>query len=98
MGIPAILLKWIKKAPALLWVQDIWPESLSATGTVKSPWIIAIVRKLVRAIRHHDLILVQSPAFAPMVGAEGISADKIYYYPNSVESYFRPKDELGPVA
>jgi glycosyltransferase involved in cell wall biosynthesis len=97
VGIPAILLKWLKKAPALLWVQDLWPESLSATGAIKSPWIIAAVRKLVRAIYHHcDLILVQSPAFSPKIAAEGVSVDKIHYYPNSVESYFRPPNEVGP--
>ncbi|MDX8413885.1 MAG: glycosyltransferase, partial [Mariprofundales bacterium] len=37
VGIPAILMRYIKKAPVLFWVQDLWPESLSATGAVKSP-------------------------------------------------------------
>ncbi|UUZ47358.1 hypothetical protein LP420_29010 [Massilia sp. B-10] len=35
-AIPAILLGWLKRCPTVLWVQDLWPESLSATGYVKS--------------------------------------------------------------
>ena len=34
VALPAILLKAIKRAPLFLWVQDLWPESLSATGSV----------------------------------------------------------------
>ena len=28
-AIPAIFLGWIKRHPVVLWVQDLWPESLS---------------------------------------------------------------------
>ncbi|WP_235777320.1 hypothetical protein, partial [Pseudomonas piscis] len=33
-AIPAILLKWLKGAKLALWIQDLWPESLSATGFI----------------------------------------------------------------
>jgi hypothetical protein len=33
--IPAVWLKWIKGAKLVTWVQDLWPESLSATGLVR---------------------------------------------------------------
>ena len=64
VGLPAIWLKKIKSAPLLFWVQDLWPESLSATGAVRSSIILKFVNKLVRFIyRRCDLILVQSRGF-----------------------------------
>jgi len=35
-AVPAILLKWLEKAHRVLWIQDLWPESLAATGFVKN--------------------------------------------------------------
>ncbi len=34
--LPAILLRRLRQIPLLFWVQDLWPESLSATGMVKA--------------------------------------------------------------
>ncbi len=55
VGIPAILLKWIKRVPVLFWVLDLWPDSLSATGVIKSPRILSWVGRLVRfQHKHHE--------------------------------------------
>jgi glycosyltransferase involved in cell wall biosynthesis len=72
----------------VLWVQDLWPESLSATGYVRNRFIIAAVRKVVCFIYHHtDLILVQSKAFEePIRALEPVTP--IIYYPNSVDKSF----------
>lgn len=87
-AIPAILMKWIKGAKLVIWVQDLWPESLEATGFVRKPWLLAMVRILVRWIyRHADLILVQSEAFIAPVTALA-DAGKICYYPNSADDVF----------
>lgn len=89
--IPAILLKWIKRAPLVLWVQDLWPESLEATGFVKSRRILGAVGWMVRGIyRYCDLLLVQSRAFTDSV-ARYAAREKIEYYPNSI-----PKPKITP--
>ena len=87
-AIPAILTKWIKGARVVIWVQDLWPESLEATGFVRHPWALALVRTVVRWIyRHADLILVQSEAFIEPVAA--LSArEKIRYFPNPAGDVF----------
>jgi len=91
VGLPALVLKRVKRAPLLFWVQDLWPETLSATGVVRSQWILKLVAGLVRFIyRHCDLVLVQSRAFAPSIEALGVAARKILYYPNSAEAIYRP--------
>ena len=50
VGVPARLFGWAKKIPILFWIQDLWPQSLSATGAVKSPTILRAVDALVRWI------------------------------------------------
>lgn len=90
-AIPAIFLGWIKGCPVVLWVQDLWPESLSATGHVRNQVVLRLVEIVVRFIyRHTDLLLVQSKAFEGPVRALA-SDTPIVYYPNSVgDSFARP--------
>lgn len=94
-AIPAIALKWLKKAKLALWVQDLWPESLSATGFVKNPHLLRMVGWMVRAIyRRCDTLLVQSRAFVEPV-ARYAARDKIEYYPNSLD--VRPPERVAPI-
>lgn len=87
-AIPALFLGWIKGCPVVLWVQDLWPESLSATGHVQNRTVLKLVELIVRYIyRHMDLILVQSRAFEKPVRALA-SNTRIEYYPNSVDESF----------
>lgn len=87
-AIPAIFLGWLKGCPVALWVQDLWPESLSATGFVKNWFALKLVEFVVRYIYGHvDLLLVQSHAFeAPVRSLAGTTP--IVYYPNSVDEIF----------
>ena len=87
-AIPAIFLGWLKGCPVVLWVQDLWPESLSATGFVKNRFALKLVKRVVRYIyRHVDLLLVQSKAF--VVPVRLLAGDTpILYYPNSVDDIF----------
>lgn len=91
VGLPAIVLKKLKSIPILFWVQDLWPESLSATGAISSERILNSVRKLVCFIyRHCDRILIQSPAFSSLIESQGVSSEQIIFFPNSVEAVYKP--------
>ena len=82
--IPAIYLSWRKKIPLYAWIQDLWPESLSATGHIKNNFLIWCVGKLVSWIyRHCDLILAQSHAFIGHIRKYS-PASKVVYYGNSI--------------
>lgn len=95
-AIPALLLGRIKRIPVILWVQDLWPESLAATGYIRSPILLAQVRRLVSFIyRRVDLLLVQSRAFIPFV-SDMAGGTNIVYYPNSVDdSFSSPSSEVA---
>ena len=90
IGIPARALRALKRAPLAFWVQDLWPESLSATGAVRSRAILHLVEALIRWIyRGCDRVLVQSQAFIPSVEAHGVPRSRIRYLPNSADPLYR---------
>ena len=91
VGIPAMMLKKFKRAPIMFWVQDLWPESLSATGAIRSELLLHWVAKLVRFIYERcDRILVQSEGFIPSVTALGADPQRVAYFPNWAETIYRP--------
>jgi glycosyltransferase involved in cell wall biosynthesis len=91
VGIPAIAVKLVKRSPILLWVQDLWPETLLAVGAVRSPHIINAVRKLVRFIYgRSDVILAQSKAFIDKIHALAPPNADVRYFPNPADSFYRP--------
>lgn len=83
--IPAILLKWLKRAHLAVWVQDMWPESLAATGFVRNAAVLKAVGSLVRWIySRSDTLLLQSRAFQEPT-ARYADPGKLIYFPNSVD-------------
>lgn len=88
--IPAILLKWLKRAHLAVWVQDMWPESLAATGFIRNAGVLKAVGRLVRWIyARSDTLLLQSRAFqAPT--ARYADPEKLVYFPNSVDPDVAP--------
>jgi len=91
VALPAILIKKLTRAALFFWVQDLWPESLSATGAVRSARVLALVRRLVDFIyRHCDRVLVSSRGFADHAVASGIPRGHVAYLPNWAEALYRP--------
>ncbi len=91
-ALPALLLGWIKGVPVIVWVQDLWPESLESTGYVKNRLVLDLVGKLVQFIyRNTDHILVSSRSFAAPISAMAPSA-QISYFPNSIDASFCEPD------
>jgi glycosyltransferase involved in cell wall biosynthesis len=87
-AIPLLFLGWLKRCPVIVWVQDLWPESLEATGYVRNRHLLRAIGLVVRFIyRRTDLLLVQSRAFEGPV-ARAAPGKSIIYYPNSVDAVF----------
>jgi len=88
LSIPGIFISKIKGVKIILWVQDLWPESLMATKSIQNSLVISMVGHVVKWIyKSMDLILVQSHAFIDEVKKMTIEKD-IKYYPNSVDPSF----------
>ena len=97
VGIPAIAMRKRTQAPILFWVLDLWPESVTAAGGVRSPWVLGLLTRLTRWIYGHcEKVLVASRAFIPRVGAMGVAEDRIAYFPNWAEAAYQPSSVVEP--
>ena len=89
VGLPAILLGRIKRAPVVFWTLDLWPETLAAMGAVRSPMILGWAGHLVRFIYERcTLVLGQSRGFLPKIAKYCSNANKIRYFPGWAEEVF----------
>jgi colanic acid biosynthesis glycosyl transferase WcaI len=88
-ALPAVLLKYIKRAPIIIWVTDLWPESLEATNAVKNKKLLSIVGLFVKFIyKHSDKIYISSQGFAEKIKKMGVKEEKIKFWPQWAESFF----------
>lgn len=96
VGLPAIVMKKIKKAPIYFWVLDLWPESLSSSGKLKFGYITFLVELLVRFIyKHSDMILASSKGFVSRIRSLASKGSVINYFPNFIEESIDRKENYS---
>ncbi|OWY27288.1 glycosyltransferase family 4 protein [Herbaspirillum robiniae] len=97
VGLPAVWLGKIKKAPVVFWALDLWPETLAAVGVVRSPRILGWVGHMMRFIyKRCTLVLGQSRSFQESIAKYCDSPRKIRYFPSWAENLFM--DQAAPPA
>jgi len=96
-GFVGAWLRPVKRAKLVLWVQDIWPDVLAASGYVRRPFLLKLVGRLVGLLyRRADLILSQSAAFVPSI--EKMSGRvPVQYFPNPGEREGLAEPAAAPV-
>lgn len=83
--IPAIYLKKKLRLPMVTWVQDIWPESVSATGLITNRVLLYPLKILSNYLYNRsDLLLAQSKSFESLLLTR--AKKSVRYYPNSYDS------------
>lgn len=83
-AIPAIFLKKKLGCKLVFWVQDLWPESLVATGYVKNKLLLYPIALLVKWVyKNCDEILIQSNGFKIPIAK--YTNKELTYYPNSIK-------------
>lgn len=93
VGLPAILLGRIKRAPVVFWALDLWPETLAAIGVVRSPRVLGWVGHLVKFIYERcTLVLGQSRGFLASIAKYCSDTQKIRYFPSWAEEVFNEPD------
>lgn len=90
----ALLHKRLYKSKAILWVQDLWPESVIAAGKMHSGFIYKQLSRMVENIYHKvDHICIQSEAFATSITQKNVDNKKISYIPNWAEDLFTERKQ-----
>lgn len=81
--LPFLLIKFLKKIKLIIWVQDLYPDTLKSFPIVNNNFFISIVGVLVRFIYFFaDKILIQSKSFENSV-KKYTNKKNINYYSNS---------------
>lgn len=96
---PAWLLGKLWGVPVTLEVQDMWPETLRATGLVRRPWLLQIVNRYTTwAYRRCSAIRVISEGFRQNLLGKGVSPRNLVVIPNWVDTTFYrpPADDRAP--
>tara|TARA_B110000008_G_scaffold279830_1_gene328934 strand:+ start:1640 stop:2869 length:1230 start_codon:yes stop_codon:yes gene_type:complete len=96
VGLTAIWFKKLKKAPIIFWTLDLWPESITAVGVLKSKIILSFIGKIVKFIYNRcDLILAQSNSFISSIRRNCKDDVRIEYFPSWSEE-LSPSNEIAP--
>lgn len=89
---PALYCKRKYGGKVLLWVQDLWPESVTAAGGVNNGFALCVLDMMVKRIYSKcDVLLVQSDGFKKSILSKGDFESKIVYAPNWAEDLYLEK-------
>jgi colanic acid biosynthesis glycosyl transferase WcaI len=89
-AIPGVILGKIFKKKTIVWVLDLWPNTLIDLNIIKNKFIIKIFNLLVKYIYNNsDLILAQSNSFVKEI--QKITNTKCVYFPSWPETNIKLK-------
>ncbi len=78
VGISAIIIKLFRRVPIVLDIQDMWPDTLKATGMLTSERLLGFISKICNLLyRSVNQIVVLSPGFKRLLVDRGVPASKI---------------------
>ncbi len=83
LGIPACIISLPRKIPFVFEIQDMWPETLPATGMISSQLMLKVLAKLAMfTYKKASAITVISAGFKRNLEAKGVSSEKIHIFYN----------------
>lgn len=90
---PAYFMKIFFNISNVIWIQDIWPETLSAVGYKKNSFIYYLGELVSSLIyKNVDLALIQSKGYAKKISQYLNNKSKIFYFPNYTNQFTTFKD------
>ena len=93
IAIPGIIIKKIKKIPLVMWVTDLWPESVREGGNLKSNFLPNVILPIVKMIyKNCDQILTSSRGFIDSI-KEKTNNKNLLYLPQWGEELFTKKTD-----
>ncbi|MEM6583719.1 MAG: glycosyltransferase family 4 protein [Pseudomonadota bacterium] len=96
-GLTGYFVSRMKRAPWVLEIRDLWPESIVAVGAVRNTWIIRVLERIERfAYRKADWTVAVTNAFKDHIVRNGGDKNRVSLVRNGVDlRQFtpRPRDE-----
>lgn len=96
--LPAIWFARRRKVPCLAYVQDLWPECFMEATGIRTPLLIKPIDKMADYIYHYcQKIFVTSSSFKRAVLKRGVDEDKVIFWPQYAEEFYRPSTVVSPL-
>ena len=87
IGVAALAFSWLKGAPFVFNVSDIWPQSAIELGMLRNPLAIRIAETLERHIyRRSARVTVPTPGILERLAARSIPRQKLFLLTNGVDT------------
>ena len=97
VGLTALIFHWLKNVPFVYDIQDLWPDTLGATGMLNSRAAFWLINQWCRLIYAQAAkIVVLSPGFKRVLMTRGVPSNKIeviYNWTNEVNHVDYDRDE-----
>ncbi len=78
VGVSASLIRWFRGIPLVYDIQDMWPDTLRATGMLNNPCALGLVGRVCDWVyRSVDQLVVLSPGFKRLLVQRGVPERKI---------------------
>lgn len=78
VGIAAAIIRFLRRVPVVYDVQDMWPDTLRATGMISSARALRAVEIVCRWVyKNVDHVVVLSPGFKRLLLQRGVSESKV---------------------
>jgi lipopolysaccharide/colanic/teichoic acid biosynthesis glycosyltransferase/glycosyltransferase involved in cell wall biosynthesis len=102
VGLAAAIIAAVRRISFVYDIQDLWPDTVAASGMVSSRVTLRLVAALCRRVyARADRIIVQSPGFKRILIERGIPAGRIevvYNWANELEARARHDSDLSAFA
>ncbi|WP_428031348.1 glycosyltransferase family 4 protein [Ancylobacter sp.] len=77
-AVAAALAGFFRRVPVVVDVQDMWPDTLRATGMINSEAVLAVIGRVCRwTWRRMDRVIAQSEGFRRLLIERGVAVDRI---------------------
>jgi len=88
-GFAGLILSWIKRAPYLFTVSDLWPESAIQMGVLKNPVLIWLSKQIEMLFyRRAAVVLAVTEGIRKAIVSAGIGPRKVVLFRAAVETQF----------
>ena len=83
-----------RRIPSAIYILDLWPESVEAITGITNPLVINPIGRMVDSIyRRTEKVLTSSHSFMEAIVQRGVCADKLFFWPQYAEEFYRPVEQ-----
>ena len=95
VAIPGLIISSIKRVPSVMWILDLWPDSLHAIGLINNVKLLKFFQIMMNFVyRNCDALLVQSRSFKTKIDEQINCINKVEYIPTWAEDNFSRENKI----